>query len=141
MYVPENLKYMIYQLIIGLSYYASGFFLPCSSPWRQWSQQFGGLGGEGKRVSPWKRSNCMVQSHSRKNRGTSMSCSLCTRIKRIHIESQITMHTTTLHSVCAQERHHIDLELSRIIPFNILVSLFQHFLITNISGRFPYLQS
>lgn len=54
-----------------------------------------------------------------------MSCSLCTMVNWIHIESQITMHATTTYAVYAQEGQHIRDELVTIIPFNILASLFQ----------------
>ena len=76
-------------------------------------------------VSAWKSPSCTAHSHPRKSRVTSMSCSLCTMLNWIRIESQITMHATTIYTVYAQEGRHTHDELVTIIPFNILASLFQ----------------
>lgn len=105
------------QFTIRLSCAAPTFLLPCSSPPRQWPQQFVGI------FSAWKSPRCKGHSHPRKSRVTRMSCSLCTMVNRVHIESQITMHATTTYGVYAQEGQHVHDELVTVTPLNILISV------------------
>lgn len=90
---------------MGLSYYTPDLF-PSLFPFLEAMVTTVWGWGEGERVSAWKSPNCMVQSHPRKSRVTSMSCSLCIRIKLIHIESQCTQQPPT---TCVHKRNTISI--------------------------------